>query len=282
MSESFPFGRRKGDMSHDGLSLQAELEVRRLLSLPRVEREVKLQQQITEVEAIKKTTWEDLIGYLSNIMSKDALLFPDEDSPLICYPSATFALDHYVPVTDYFVQPRLVHHKDTKGYEKFLDYLGDLPGEVFEDIDFIKAIPGLAVAFSFYVRTDIKYSPELDTTDMLAVDSEGYVVIPDRRLDFVIAKPEPLGILDHLSIYTERSPEYELQFKNIYLFMKRERINATIQADVMRQLAKNDYIKVADFGIREPDSCIPAEEHRYYSDSLGNTDIYFPDDIDPS
>lgn len=281
MSE-IPFSRRSSDKLHSGLALQADLEVRRLLTLPRESREITLQQQMCEVEAIRSATWNDVIEYLKNVLTKDALLFPEEDSPLVYYPSVTFAMDHYVPVTDYFVRPKVVAHKHEQDYDKFRDFLGDLPGDAFEDIDFIKSIPGLAVAFSFYARTDIEYSPELGSLDLFAVDAQGFVVIPDKRLDFVIAKPELFGVLEHLSIYEEWTPEYELQFKNIYLFMKKEKLHATLQADLVRQLAVNNYESVDDFGVTAIDNQIPLEEQRYYSELLGTTDSYFPDGNEPN
>jgi hypothetical protein len=281
MSE-FLYSRRSSDKQHSGLALQVDLEVKRLLMLPRADREIRLQQQMSDVEAIRSATWNEVIGYLQHVLTKDALLFPDEDSPLVYYPSVTFATDHYVPVNDYFVRPKVVSHKKEHYYDKFRDFLGDSPGDTFEDIDFIKSIPGLAVAFSFYARTDIEFSQELSTLDFIAIDSEGIVVIPDKRLDFTIANPEPFGVLEHLSVYTEWTPEYELQFRNIYLFTKKEKIHATLQADLVRQLVNNRYECVDDFGVTAIDGRIPLEEKRHYSEFLGTTDTYFPDGSEPT
>jgi hypothetical protein len=254
MNEAFPGfedRRKPKQLASEQLDLKKQRDsyVEFLFTRPRDEREQELKDRFDYIQFMQDSNWNDAFTVIdADIFTRDKLLHPDEFVPLLCYPNAPFALDFDIPVVDYYVQPKIITDRCSDSYDTFRDWLIQEDKGFFEDLIFIKSMSDLAVTFSFFAKTETAYTEDsythlLETDRGMYIDQNGYIVVPDERLNFTVSNSAILDFKDILLAYPDDlSPEYQRAFSNIVLYMFGELKRVQVQQSAISQLYLQHYL----------------------------------------
>lgn len=224
--------RRGGDGFTKYLIEQSNLLSAIYMSYTREKREQFVHDRINALVNTRENTWRRAIHLLNGTINRDELLHYDEFSPILRYPAAAFTVPQYGDVQDFYVRPKIIPYKRKCAYEEFVNWLAEQKHDYDVDLEFIRAIPELAIAFIFYARTNIKYSPELVDARDIWIDQQGFIITRDPRLDIVVSNPTGIVGMDVVS-----SLDDEYAFKELIHFILREENTAHDQDIRVHQLS---------------------------------------------